>query len=615
MHLIRTLEIRYLRSIYRIRLASLSSVNILSGRNDVGKSNILKALNLFFNGEIDWNQPIDFYRDFSTYRLAQVRRESIKGKQFISVAITFLRPDSYKGSLPPVFRVTRNWYRDSATFSESSNLEAMERKGKLPSSLETAKRFLQIFLNRVHFEYIPAVKDRLYFEHLLSRLQRALLGTPTAADPAISQVATSLAKHIEGKILQLQKDFERATGIKSAIEPPEEFASLFQAFRVSTASNDGNVPLSLRGDGIQARYIPSVLSYISDNSPIFFIWGFEEPENSLEYPKVLDLANDFENVYSKSAQIFVTTHSPALTSLRGEQTTCTRVFKQAERTLIAPVWPHPRDHSQIAALNDEMGLMQIQEELHEEFVRRSNDVSRLQQRVSELADEIAQSQLPLVLTEGPTDTSILQAAVNALRAGAPPEFIIRPADPLLGIPGGGGGGAASLARAIESIHPADNRKAIAVFDRDQEGLSQYNKLSANFQPWNGREDVKVHANGLAYAVLLPVPPGREPQARLSMLSIEFLFPDDILDRRTPQDEGLWLMPPEPQALTVAGRKIPLGGDELQIAPQELMPWLDQVRVIKAGKGVFASQIVPHCQPADFENFEPLLHTIQSILQS
>ena len=51
MHLIDSIEIHYFRSIYKITLKKINSLNILSGINDVGKSNVLKALNLFFNNE------------------------------------------------------------------------------------------------------------------------------------------------------------------------------------------------------------------------------------------------------------------------------------------------------------------------------------------------------------------------------------------------------------------------------------------------------------------------------------------------------------------------------------------------------------------------------------
>ena len=166
MNIIKNVEISYFRSIYKSKLKDLRVLNVLSGRNDAGKSNVLRALNLFFNGQTDWQKDLNFYQDFSFNRLDQVRKESVKGRQFISIAIEFYRPETYDKSLPLTFKVTRTWFRESKNYVETNNLEATEKAKKLPATLNTAKRFLQIFLNRVHFEYVPAIKDRTYYDRL-----------------------------------------------------------------------------------------------------------------------------------------------------------------------------------------------------------------------------------------------------------------------------------------------------------------------------------------------------------------------------------------------------------------------------------------------------------------
>ena len=57
-------EIRYYRSIKILMIDNLNDLNIFSGGNDVGKSNVLKALDLFFNEKIinvetPTNQKVD----------------------------------------------------------------------------------------------------------------------------------------------------------------------------------------------------------------------------------------------------------------------------------------------------------------------------------------------------------------------------------------------------------------------------------------------------------------------------------------------------------------------------------------------------------------------------
>lgn len=48
MKIIERVEVSYFRSVYSLSLAKCEDVNILIGQNDAGKSNVLKALNLFF---------------------------------------------------------------------------------------------------------------------------------------------------------------------------------------------------------------------------------------------------------------------------------------------------------------------------------------------------------------------------------------------------------------------------------------------------------------------------------------------------------------------------------------------------------------------------------------
>ncbi|PSQ47397.1 ATPase, partial [Halobacteriales archaeon SW_7_65_23] len=95
MDIINRIEISYFRSLYKVDLKEVGELNVISGSNDAGKSNVLKALNLFFNGFTDWSQSIDFYSDINKSRLREVRSESIKGKQIIWIAITFDTPNSY----------------------------------------------------------------------------------------------------------------------------------------------------------------------------------------------------------------------------------------------------------------------------------------------------------------------------------------------------------------------------------------------------------------------------------------------------------------------------------------------------------------------------------------
>ena len=161
MNLIKEINIKYFRSIYNIRLKDLDDCIIFSGKNDVGKSNVLKAINLFFNNQTDWLVPFNFYNDFNFKRLSEVRDESIKGKQFIQIEIKFRRGAHFTNTLPAEFSVKRTWDRNSSQPKQSDDLNREMSQGKINNSnIKIIQRSLTQFLNKIKFEYVPAIKDK-----------------------------------------------------------------------------------------------------------------------------------------------------------------------------------------------------------------------------------------------------------------------------------------------------------------------------------------------------------------------------------------------------------------------------------------------------------------------
>jgi hypothetical protein len=604
MQLITKVTIKYFRSLHDVDIKKCSSVNVISGRNDVGKSNIIKSLNLFFNGQTDWESYYNFYDNFSKKRLEEVRKDSIKGKQFISIRIEFNRPNNYKGSLPDKFTVERKWYRDSKTHEQSNNLASLEKNGKLPSTLTTAQRSLATFLNKLHFEYVPAIRDRAYVNNLLSRLQRTLLDSTINQNEALLTTANTLAEHIESQIGDLKSDFEAATRIETSITPPSSISALFQSFLISTKTDDGTVPLKFRGDGLQSRYIASVLHHIAMNTTDFYIWGYEEPEIALEYAHASNMASDFCNKYSERVQIFVSTHSPAFISLEGEKVSCYRVSQENSETVVANI-AISDDLRHKEALKDELGIIAIQKEVHEFYSTELEKLKNLKERINELESEVDELRRPLVVTEGKTDKDILNEAIKKIN-DTELSIVVRSCDNTG--TGGGSGGAGTLAKLIESIHPEDGRLVIAIFDNDEEGQKEFGKLSKNFLNTTWSEEVKKHKNGLAWAMLLPEPEFRKGFVDARNLCIEYLFKDAILERKFKNGKQLELKPVQASLI--------LGGHRQEELPLEVSAYLQeksiQHRKIGSGKDEFAKEIIPTLEKDDFSSFEKIIQNIKKI---
>jgi len=89
MNLITDINIDGLRSIQAQQLTHVGNLNVFVGRNSSGKSNALRALNMFFNGEIEPGKPVDFARDH--YEQSPRRRK----KKRISIRVSFRTPPNF----------------------------------------------------------------------------------------------------------------------------------------------------------------------------------------------------------------------------------------------------------------------------------------------------------------------------------------------------------------------------------------------------------------------------------------------------------------------------------------------------------------------------------------
>lgn len=124
------------------------------------------------------------------------------------------------------------------------------------------------------------------------------------------------------------------------------------------------VHLEDRGDGIQVRYIPSILNYIALNASENYIWGFEEPENSLEYNMARKMAEDFFNIYKNNSTIFLTTHSPAFIDLGYRQDgRGFRCYKENETTGVVSF----EEAQKLELLEEELGYAYILKEQYEQY--------------------------------------------------------------------------------------------------------------------------------------------------------------------------------------------------------------------------------------------------------
>ncbi len=359
MQLIEKIEIKSFRSFgnqkkNKTQILDLKDLNIFSGGNDSGKSNILRALNLFFNQKTNLNEFIDFNKDF--FKPEEQYKEYFIAEEMITIKLFFWNKknagfnanNTKSAKLPERFWVSRKWTKnstytsynqDSGVYIELEKEKAdcwkyfSDEEGKIKSNIRAnISKQLTDFLSSIQYHYVPAIKDSAYFAHLYGELQKTLL---KEYQSDVNRTKNSFESALQKSTQDLMVEFNnvvnnRNYNIKAAFELPD-LINLFQAMNVQTGND---ISLDYRGDGIQAKLIPEILYFISlkekqfkatkiikgEKVKKYFIWGFEEPENSYEYKNLRLLADRFVEIFSKKAQIFITTHSKEFLSLESKLT-------------------------------------------------------------------------------------------------------------------------------------------------------------------------------------------------------------------------------------------------------------------------------------------------------
>lgn len=419
MKIIESVTIRYFRSIYTITLSPCEDITVITGKNDVGKSNLIKALNLFFCQQSDYLKPFDFLQDYSMLRKEEVKKDTIRGQQFISISIKFARGERMQNSLPPSFSVTRRWDMHSPEYKQTTDvyvrMSQYAKKNGLKYSEKTTSMFLSMFLNRIKFIYIPAIKDDRVFNETLNWLQQSLFDEKNKAvlDAPIGNANTAV-QEIVG---DLQNDFMHSTGIPNFVELPNTLNYAKGLLQINTATRGGTVTIDKRGDGIRTHYIPKILNYVAEHSKNIYIWGFEEPENSYEYRRCIQVAEEFDQQYSKNCQIFITSHSPAFYNRSLPNKRVIHVGCKDSKTILI---------DDDAQLDEELGYIELYREFLDRVKKLQSDNLKKQTEIDSLVETLQATRTPLILTEGKTDAALLQLAIQKLGLKEFEHCVIKP---------------------------------------------------------------------------------------------------------------------------------------------------------------------------------------------
>ncbi|OCJ04357.1 hypothetical protein A6U87_16100 [Rhizobium sp. AC44/96] len=590
MNLINEIEVSYFRSFYKFKIRNLSDLNVIFGKNDSGKSNIVRALNLFFAGNPDHIQDFDFETDFCDFRRKE-SEESEDIRKFLYVKVTFNTPKSFQKSLGESFYVKRQW-------TVSRGIDYHEEISK---SIPSNRRHIATrFLNKIRFIYIPAIKDISIFEMLLSEIHETL-----ASAPAFKEAVNGFSSEVQNLTNAMFSTLPKDVSSNTKIGAPTQLSELFKTLDFETLGDGETDPKSLtrqRGDGIKARHIPELLKYISDNDSFeYHIWGFEEPENSLDFvaaqseaKRILSLAKD------SRIQIFMTTHSSSFYLLDDENISRFYVSKDEHKlsTVLQGRELEKLDPQQ--AIGEGFYLPAVAEAL-KDIAKIEERAQRAEERIKTLNRELQSISIPVVLTEGRTDAKILQTAWEKLYGDKDIPFKIRSCETSAGDTGSGNGGAQSLAVCLKGVAADHPHTVVGLFDYDDAGIREH-KIDRNFADVEINEkSVRRGINGKAYAALLPAPSFRSDCEKYKNMPIEYLFEDDFLNIKV-DEKGL--------DLKLKQASLKLGDEMIRLNLDDHTHFKE----VSGSKSYFADTVVPTFPKEAFKGFEGVFALLIAIIE-
>ena len=323
MELISKVKISGFRSIKDDELTDIKNFTTLAGLNNSGKSNYIRALNLFFNGEAEPQLGFNFDRDY--YRADIKRRRS---KKKIKITVYFCMPDNFKfrKGLEEVekllldnghkeFAITKEWIRNQS----NPNIYLNDQVESLSQSdIEKIEQFLSL----ISFRYIPnrvLPIDIIRKEH--QNLRDVLIRRVSKKKPhGFDEVFKGIAETSKRLIIDLHRDLKNILPDCEDIrlDTPTSFSDMIFAFGYKMREKEFEIEDTMQGSGIQSLLMFNTL-YLIDKD--FFqqfgwkqaaIWAIEEPESSLHLHLEVMLGEFLSKIANKQnnrLQVLATTHS------------------------------------------------------------------------------------------------------------------------------------------------------------------------------------------------------------------------------------------------------------------------------------------------------------------
>ncbi|TWH59443.1 putative ATP-dependent endonuclease of OLD family [Desulfitobacterium sp. LBE] len=312
------------RSITTAHRIKMSNMTVLVGKNNEGKSNILRALSL----------GMDIMRFYSENpRMAHISIRSLRVRynwdMDFPISLQERKPNGMS-SVDFTFDLTDDELqiiRNTTGIRLNSYLPVRVSMGKIDAKIDIPKRgtpafanaankqrIIEFVCNKIDFNFIPAVRtdsDAIkVVERLIDRELSALEETPeyATATSTIDRLQQQILDDISGRIVEpLQTFLPSVRAIQIHIQKAQRRAALRR--NIEVVIDDGTATtIQSKGDGIKSLTALAMLN-ISNRPDRVSVVAIEEPESHLHPEAARQLYKTISDL-SENYQVILTTHSP-----------------------------------------------------------------------------------------------------------------------------------------------------------------------------------------------------------------------------------------------------------------------------------------------------------------
>jgi len=328
---LKSVEVQNFRSIVGTPLRmEFGNLTAIVGPNNSGKSNILRALNLFFTGEVEgapYTTDLDYPKGGNLSKGDQTKITVTvcyepKKEVLIARALEELEAESTQLRLDDELLSLRLSY-------SKHGVESWQFIGKL--GVKNINRTLiekvrDAVRQSVAFKYIPVGRDSL--ESINREIGSELIRTIFSGWSGATKSRREINAAIDVLMQRLQPELESTSNsvTDSVREVFKEirhlklrlpFSNLEEMLPSLTAviSDTAETGVRSKGAGIQTSSLIFLLKFLADNHPqrhnarVTFIWAIEEPESFLHPSKQREMAGVMAR-FAQEVQTVITTHCP-----------------------------------------------------------------------------------------------------------------------------------------------------------------------------------------------------------------------------------------------------------------------------------------------------------------